>query len=56
MGGDDVEELQAGVLSIPQKQLLHKVDEPKATVLEHHQLLHTLGFCWIDRSTSQELW
>jgi hypothetical protein len=56
MGGDDAEELQAGVLGIPQNQLLHRIDEPDTTVLEHHQLLHTLGFCWTDRSTSQEPW
>ncbi len=56
MGGDDAEELQAGVLGTPQKQLLHRVDEPDTTVLEHHQLLHTVGFCWTDRSTSQEPW
>jgi hypothetical protein len=36
MGGDDAEELQAGVLGIAQEQLLHGVDEPDTTVLEHH--------------------
>jgi hypothetical protein len=56
MGGDDAEELQAGVLGITQKQLLHRVDELHTIVLEHHRLLHMLGFCWTDRSTSQEPW
>jgi hypothetical protein len=45
-----------GVLGIPQKQLLQRVDEPDNTVLEHHQLLHMLGVCCTDRSTSQEPW
>jgi len=36
MGGDVAEELQAGVLGIPEKQFLHRVDEPDTTVLEHH--------------------